>query len=115
MRAGGAGSIGRLSNELELGRFVRLRAGHGAAYVGVFLAELYVVVVVVCMRVVGEYDRDLGQLDEQNLGFVCNFYEGVFDFDRLRIKYLPTSTYLLNQTNTKPKKIKKTQTLPINT
>lgn len=66
-------------------------------------------------HVLGEHDRQLGDLAERDLGLVRDLYEGKIDFDRLRAEYVPTSQLLRDHASASKDNVARASALPIGT
>ncbi|EPX61845.1 hypothetical protein D187_010464 [Cystobacter fuscus DSM 2262] len=66
-------------------------------------------------QVVGETERNLAHVDENDIGLICEFYKSAVDFERIREKCtrVPTSAYLLDRAGASKRDVTRASSLPI--
>jgi len=64
-------------------------------------------------RVLGEHDRDLGNIDAHDVGVVRAFYRAEADLDAVRERYLPTSTSLVDRAHASKADLERARALTV--
>lgn len=66
-------------------------------------------------QVVGETERNLAHVDENDVGLICEFYKSAVDFERIREKCtrVPTSAYLLDRAGASKRDVTRASSLSI--